>query len=135
MSDALSIAVSGLVAQGKRLSASASNIANATTSGRIPTADNPSSTVYKPLEVKLSSTATDGVAGAVKAEYVQSDSYIPSYSPSSIYADSEGMIATPDVDLATESVNMLTAKIAYKAGVATIKAQDEMMGDLLDAIK
>jgi len=134
MTDAINTALSGLLAQGKRLSATASNIANVSTSGRVPTADNPSSSVYKPLEVNLTSSSVNGEGAGVKAEIIQRDSYVKAYSPNSSYADENGMIATPDISLESELVTMMTAKLAYKANIKTIQAQEEMIGELLDSI-
>jgi len=134
MTDVLSIALSGLVDQGRRLSASASNITNSGVAGRVPTKENPNSTVYKPLEVKTNSVALNGQPGGVKTEVTVKDTYSLAYSPKDFYANEEGMIAVPDVDYAEESVKMLTAKIAYKANLAVIKTEKEMLGELLDSI-
>ena len=40
----------------------------------------------------------------------------------------------PAVDLAKEAVEQVTAKAAFKANVAVIRAADEMMGELLDIL-
>ncbi len=138
MTDALSIALSGLNAQKQRLAASASNIANATTGGSVPNASSstaPSapasaSTVYKPLQVNLSS-----VPGGVQAETVQNQNgYSVVYDPSSSFANNEGLVAVPDVDLAKEAVNLTEIKILYKANLSVMKTQDQMMGELLDIV-
>lgn len=134
MTDALSIAMSGLVNQGRRLSASANNIANATVTGRIPTKDNSETTVYKPLEIKSNSVAFNGEPGGVSSQTITKDTYELAYDPSSIYADEEAMIAVPAVNYAEESVKMLTAKIAYKANLAIIKTEKEMLGELIDSV-
>ncbi len=43
-------------------------------------------------------------------------------------------MADPDskVDLATETVNTIEAKIAFKANAGVLKTADDMMGSLLD---
>jgi len=135
MTDAVSIALSGLRAQQTRLAAGASNIANASTTGTVPAAS-PSapastvaSTVYKPLSVNLTSLATGGVRADVSAD---PKGYSLIYDPSSPYANSEGMIAAPNVDLTREIVNLLEIKNSYKANLAVLKTQDEMLGELLD---
>ncbi len=38
----------------------------------------------------------------------------------------------PNVDLTTEMVNLLEIKTSYKANLAVLKTQDEMLGALLD---
>ena len=135
--DALSIALSGLVAQKQRLAATASNIANVSTAGRVPSADPsaPASTVYKPLNVSFTSLDVNGTGGGVKADVTpDANGYTVVYDPNSIYANQEGLIAAPNVDLATELVNLTETKIAFKANVSVIKTQDQMIGDLLDTL-
>lgn len=133
MTDALSIALSGLRAQTTRLAATASNIANASTSGTVPNADPsaPASTVYTPVTVDFSSQAGGGVSAQVRPD---PNAYSVIYDPSSGYANADGLVAVPDVDLAQEAVNLLETKALYKANLSVIKTQDQMLGDLLDTI-
>lgn len=133
MTDALSIALSGLRAQTTRLAATASNIANASTSGTVPNADPsaPASTLYTPVTVDFSSQAGGGVSAQVRPD---PDAYSVIYDPSSGYANADGLVAVPNVDLAQEAVNLLETKALYKANLSVIKTQDEMLGDLLDTI-
>jgi flagellar basal-body rod protein FlgC len=137
MVDALSIALSGLIAQNQRLAATASNIANASTAGSVPSADPsaPASTVYRPLQVTFVSAGSGGIGGGVRAAVSPDpDAYNIIYDPSSIYANSEGLIAAPAVDYAKEFVHLLETRLAYKANISVIKTQDEMIGDLLNEI-
>lgn len=134
MLDAISIALSGLNAQKQRLAASASNIANISTGGTVPTADpaSPASTVYRPLRVSFTPT---GEGGGVQATVTaDEEGYSVIYDPESIHANEEGLVAVPNVDLATESVHVLLAKTSFKANLAVIKTQDELLGDLLDTL-
>jgi flagellar basal-body rod protein FlgC len=130
MSDVLSIALSGLTAQKMRLEKAASNIANAGTSGAVPKANAPSS-VYKPLSVSFASLETGGVKADITAD---PKGYSPSYDPSNTAADAEGFIAVPNVDIATEIVDTLLAKTAFKANLAVIRAQDEISKEAIDII-
>ncbi|MFN7113970.1 MAG: flagellar basal body rod protein FlgC [Alphaproteobacteria bacterium] len=143
MTDAVSIALSGLKAQQTRLAAGASNIANASTTGTVPAASPsaPASTasggasvptassVYRPLNVNLTSLATGGVRADVTAD---PKGFSLVYDPSSPYANTEGMIAAPNVDLTREIVSLLEIKNSFKANIAVLKTQDEMLGALLD---
>jgi flagellar basal-body rod protein FlgC len=143
MTDAVSIALSGLRAQQTRLAAGASNIANASTTGTVPAASPsaPASTasggasvptafsVYRPLNVNLTSLATGGVRADVTAD---PKGFSLVYDPSSPYANTEGMIAAPNVDLTREIVSLLEIKNSFKANIAVLKTQDEMLGALLD---
>lgn len=133
MTDALSIALSGLRAQGSRLAATASNIANATTGGAVPSADPsaPASTLYTPVTVDFSSQAGGGVSAQVRPD---PNAYSVIYDPSSVHANAEGLVAVPDVDLAEQAVNLINTKALFKANISVIKTQDEMLGDLLDTI-
>lgn len=133
MTDALSIALSGLRAQTTRLNATANNIANATTGGAVPSADPsaPASTLYTPVTVDFSSQAGGGVSAQVRAD---PNAYSVIYDPSSVHANADGLVAVPDVDLAEQAVNLIETKALYKANVSVIKTQDEMLGDLLDTI-
>ena len=131
MTDALSIALSGLTAQSRRLSAAASNIANAGTVGALPAPESPASTVYKPLSVSYTALTSGGVSAQISED---AQGYSPVYDPSSPYANQEGLIAAPNVDFNQEVVSLMTTKTAYKANISVIKTQDQMMGDLLDAL-
>lgn len=131
MVDAVSVALSGLLAQGQRLAVAANNIANAGTAGVLPTAGAPASTVYKPLYVSMTALATGGVQAVVRED---SQGYSPAFDPSSAYANSEGLVAVPNVDLVKESVNILEVKSLYKANVAVLKTQEKLLGELLNAI-
>ncbi len=135
MVDAISIAISGLQAQSQRLAASANNIANVSTTGRVPTQDNPSSTVYRPLQVSYQALTAGGEPGGVAAQVSEvNDPYTVIYDPSNSYANSEGLIAAPNVDLVEEAVNVLISKTLYKANISVIKTQEEMFDEALDIL-
>jgi flagellar basal-body rod protein FlgC len=131
MSDVLSIALSGLVAQQTRVSVAASNIANVTTTGRVPTPADSATTVYRPQDVSLTAL----LGGGVQAGVAESQNGLSlSYDPSSIYANNEGYIATPNVDLTRELVNVLESKTLFRANISVIKTQEKMNEDLLNII-
>ncbi len=139
MTDTLSIALSGLKAQGQKLAATASNIANVSTTGRIP--DSPrgaagaGAVVYRPLQTTFVANVIGDTGAGVRAEVsARENGYSIVYDPSSAFADSEGLMAAPNIDLVEESVNLTEIKIAYKANIAVIKTQDEMLGELLDTL-
>jgi len=133
MMDAVSIAVSGLTAQKQRLGATASNIANISTTGRVPGADPsaPASTVYKPLRTTLTSLGGGGVQATVTPD---ENGYSVYYDPSSPQADENGLVAAPDIDLAAESVDLIETKAAFKANLGVLKVQEEMQDSLLDVL-
>lgn len=135
MVDAVSIALSGLTAQKQRLGVSATNIANMSTGGVVPE-NGQVSTVYRPLQVNTQSvTFENGEGAGVQASVSEKNNpYSVVYDPNSVYANEEGLVAAPNVDLAEESVNLLMTKTAYKANIAVMKTADEMTQSLLDEL-
>ncbi|MCM5558050.1 flagellar basal body rod protein FlgC [Pleomorphomonas sp. JP5] len=124
-----SISLSGMQAATTRLEASAQNIANAQSSGRLASGSTPS-TAYTPVTV----TQSDVKGGGVSARIVNAgDPHVPSYDPSSPDADAEGMVAAPNVDMASELVNVMTARISYEASIKTLKVGNDMLKTTLDA--
>lgn len=117
--NAIGIARSGLDAATMRLTASASNIANANSTGPVPgsAADSGRAQVYRPLRAQ----ATASADGGVSAQMVRSDpGYRLTYDPASLQADAKGMVAAPDVDVADELVETLAAKGAFEANLKAI---------------
>ena len=129
LSSMTSISLSGMQAAATRLEASASNIANASSSGALPTASG-NTNAYAPVTVKQS----DVKGGGVSARIVNAaDPYIPAYDPTSPDANAEGMVASPNVDMASELVNVMTARISYEASTKTITVANDMLKTTLDA--
>ncbi len=139
LTSALSNALSGLAAQSKRLNATASNVANASTGGAAPNSPEAAAgapTVYKPLQVNMTSqTLTNGQGAGVLADVTEIENgYSLSYDPDALGANSEGLVAVPNVDLAQEAVNLIETKALFKANAAVIRTQEEMLGSLLDTV-
>ncbi|MEE9165461.1 MAG: flagellar basal body rod C-terminal domain-containing protein, partial [Nitrospinota bacterium] len=44
----------------------------------------------------------------------------------------QGSIESSNVDIVEESVNLIISSAGYKANIKTIKAQDELLGTILD---
>lgn len=129
LSSMSSISVSGMQAAATRLEASASNIANASSSGPLPDASG-TTTAYAPVTVQQS----DVKGGGVSARIVNaSDSYVTSYDASSPDANADGMVAMPNVDMASELVNVMTARISYEASAKTLKVANDLQKTALDA--
>jgi flagellar basal-body rod protein FlgC len=129
MTNAIGIALTGLNAASQRVVASASNIANMPTVGSIDDKNNPP---YTPLTVISKS---QGETGGVLTNVVPKDNpFSQSYFPDSPFANAEGLISVPNVDLAEEAVNLKLAAISYKANLSTIKVQNELYDSLFKAI-
>lgn len=134
MVDSISISLSGLRAQSQKLGTTANNIANVSTVGIVPEEGN-TSTVYQGQAIDFRSIQVDGEAAGVLAE-AREDAYGYSvtYAPDSPYANVDGNIAVPNVDLTTEAVDLMTTELAYKANIAALKTADEMERALLDTL-
>jgi flagellar basal-body rod protein FlgC len=126
MINAIGIALSGMDAAVKKLNASASNIANMQTAGSL----NGTPAPYTPVTAVSTSTGQ-----GVRTDIIpKSDPFSPAYYPDSPFANSEGLVGVPNVDLAEEAVNMMLAETAYKANIATIKTADALQDELFRAL-
>lgn len=132
MINAIQIALSGLTAASRKVEASASNIANMQTVGSL---DNPEAAPYTPLVTQQTALTGGQNGGAgVKSDFIpKNQPFTPAYDPDSPFANVDGIIGAPNVDLAEEAVNLSIAKATYKANVAVIKTSEEMTDELLKA--
>jgi flagellar basal-body rod protein FlgC len=129
---AINISLSGLSAQKGVVSAVASNIANISTIGRAPTAQNPETNAYRPVEYTLSSTENGGVSGKLEDidppfQYTYNGTFAPD-------GEDSGLIARPNIELDQQLVTMKVAEVSYKANLAAIKTADEMAEELIDTL-
>lgn len=127
---AIGSALSGLQASMVRLNVTASNIANANTTGPVPGASavspsggGSSGQAYRPLTTQQSETPGGGTAAKAVAV---APSFIPTYDPGSIHADPSGMVAAPNVDVADQLVEQRTAMIAYEANLKVMQTANRM---------
>jgi flagellar basal-body rod protein FlgC len=131
MNRALAIAASGMAAASLRLEVSASNVANMSTTGPLPDAS-ASNTTGVPAYVPLRVDQIDVAGGTAARVTTVSPSYVPMYDPRAPYADKNGMIAAPNVDLANEFVQQITAVYTFAANAKVMQAESQMMRALLD---
>lgn len=132
MTNAIQIALSGLSAAVKKVNASASNIANLQSVGSLePGGQAP----YTPIGTAQSAvTDQSGNGLGVRSDYVpKNQPFVPAYSPDSPFADANGIIGVPNVDLAEEAVNLNLAEITYKANIAVLKTAEELSDELFKA--
>lgn len=118
---ALAIAGSGMAAEAERLTAVASNVANANSVGTAPGA------AYRAREVVFEAvSARDdadpqsavGMAGVKVAAVVESAAPLrTAYDPSSPFADANGYVTMPNVNPVDEMVNMISAQQDYQANL------------------
>lgn len=140
----LSIASSGLSAAGLRVNVAASNIANVSTTGPLPPSGAAAGAgrssmssaypaAYVPLrvdQVDQSSGSTPG--GTVAIVSAVSPSYTAQSDPNAPFANQDGLVAAPNLDLAGEFVQMATAKYSFIANAKVIQAYSETTESLLD---
>lgn len=126
MSATLAIASSGLQVQVNRLAASANNLANSASAGavadRTGTVPSGQPTAYQPTEAYSVATG----AGAVTGYRTLSPGTQLQYQPDSKLANSDGLVAVPNVDESQEATTRLSASRAYEANLAVIKTSDQM---------
>jgi flagellar basal-body rod protein FlgC len=124
-------AISGLNAASLRLQVAASNIANSRSDGPLPDATNAGGfpAAYTPLRVNQTDVAGGGTSATVTAI---SPATVSTFDPTAPFADSNGMVASPNVDLASEFVQLLAARLSYAANAAVIRADAQMSAALLN---
>jgi flagellar basal-body rod protein FlgC len=128
MSSVMSIAVSGMAAAERRLEVSARNVANVSTTGPLDAAPDDVRAAYAALRADQTQTAGGTavkVSRAAPATIAVSD-------PGSPFANADGLVAAPAVDLTNEAVQQLVARYSFAANAAVIRAEDKMTKSLLD---
>ena len=125
MINAIGIALSGLSAASQKVGAAASNIANLETVGSL---DDPAHPPYTPVTIQQ----VTGAGGTVNTVVVpKNPPFVPAFGPDSPFANAQGQVGVPNIDLGEEAVNLIIAKTAYKADLAVIRAAKNMEDDLL----
>ncbi|MGO8711613.1 MAG: flagellar basal body rod protein FlgC [Rhizomicrobium sp.] len=131
MNSIMATAASGMDASATWMSVIASDIANArdisaisATSPSQPAipAANTQPAAFQPVTVSLSAQAAGGVQAQVTPTLPAT---IAAYDPSSTYANAQGLVGMPNVDLVTQFVDLASAKASYQANAAIFKAADE----------
>jgi flagellar basal-body rod protein FlgC len=131
MSPVSAISMSGLNAAMLRIGASASNIANLRSKGPLPGAANAAGQppAYTPVQVAQSAAA----GGGTEARIIPSTAPpVEIYDPSAPYADTRGMAASPDINLAGEMLQLVTASNDFAANLLVMRIDAQMSATLLD---
>ncbi|HWB51620.1 MAG TPA: flagellar basal body rod protein FlgC [Stellaceae bacterium] len=127
----LSIAGSGMSAESERLSAIASNVANANSA--VGAGGQP----YRAREVVFQAAslhgdgeddpASVGMRGVRVAAVVESDAPTHTvYDPGSSFADSKGYVQMPNVNPVDEMVNMISAQQDYQANLEAFNVAKQL---------
>lgn len=128
MINPLNIALSGLMSSSKKLAVAADNVANAGTKGAIDEADGPAA--FTPRDTVDQSTPGGGVQTLTQP---RTNPFVPSFDPDSPFANQDGMVNAPNVNLAEELIMSKQAEQAYKAN-ATVMMISKRMQDELNSI-
>src|SRR5471030_1148084 len=135
MADAMTISASGLQAALQTLSSVAVNLANAKSNGPVPSTPptqavaQTAGSVYQPT-TSIQTTAPDG--GVTTSLQPSLPAYNLAYDPQAPYANMQGMIATPNVDMPTQILDQIEAANSFRANLAVYKAASGLYKSLLD---
>lgn len=125
----IDIAISGMRAQNKQMEAITSNMVN------IHTTDGGSGAPYRRVEA-IFKTEDDGIGGVRLDKIVKDTSdFYRILKPGHPDADESGYVMMPNVDLATEMINLNTATRAYQANVAILKRYQKMVETTLELLR
>ena len=129
MISSINIALTGLTSASKQLAASASNIANLQTVGSL---EEGGQAPYTPLRTQqTAATDQSGNGQGVQSTFAPRENpFVPAFDPDSPFADENGIIGIPNINLAEEAVNLNLAEIQYKANLKTIETASELSEEL-----
>ncbi len=127
MFDAIRTALSGLLAAQNRIGAVATNIANSSDVSRVtPQAGDPPT--FQPVDVVDTTTTTGTVNSTLQPVKPASVTVPDGTSP---LANGQGLVNLPNVDLGTQLVDAITAKVAFAANAKVIATAKKMQDTLL----
>ena len=133
MSSISAIAVSGMNAATQRLEVSASNVANIATTGALPATNGTVAAgapqAYQPLRLNETASADGGTQTSVTAA---APSYVAVSDPQAPFANQDGLVAAPNVDISQELIDQMIASYSFTANAGILKAADQMTRTLLD---
>ena len=133
ISNAISSAVSGVLAGERRFANSAGNVANqrsvAAPSLDGPATDAEGNTLF-PAGRSVDQSAAGG--GVRSTRLLVDPTAVQQYDPSAPDADADGLVNRPNVDLARETVDQIAGQRQHEANLATVRAADELLRATID---
>jgi flagellar basal-body rod protein FlgC len=125
----IDIAISGLQAQNKNIDVISSNVANARTSNA------GKGEPYRRLEAKFK-TDKDQMGGVNLDRIIEDMSdFDRVLDPGNPDADKQGYVLMPNVDIATELINLNIATRTYQANAAVLKRYQQMVEASLELLR
>ena len=129
---AIASAASGMRAATLRLEASASNVASMRSSGVLPSSSTASAGAPQAYQsVRIEQTSAGG-GGTVAKVRVATPAWRAAYSPDAGFADANGMVAEPNVDLMGEALEQATAEASFLANLQVFEAAQAMVRSLYE---
>lgn len=119
MNGVIGTALSGLQAAATRVGAAANNIANISTTGSTDGVTKPAYTPQDVVQTSRGDVVDTRIEPRDPATFNAPD-------PDASFADENGMVAVPNIDMASEIVSMKQAEHAYKASLNVIETVQEM---------
>jgi flagellar basal-body rod protein FlgC len=131
MFDSLDIGASALLAQRTRMDAIAGNVANVNTTHNERGEPIP----YRRRIAMFQTGTPNGKPGVhVKGIELDPSPFQKRFEPGNKYADKDGMVSYPNIDLSIEYVNMLEASRAYEANITMMETSKAMLNSSLRLI-
>jgi flagellar basal-body rod protein FlgC len=129
----MSIPFSGMQAASLRLTASANNVANIDTTGPLPASQGQNTGAkhaYQPVRVQQTSAGPGGGTTATVTDV--SPSFVARYDPQAAYANNQGQVAAPNVDVMNEILNIATAQADFMSNAKVADAMNQMVKQLFE---
>ncbi len=117
----------------QRLQVSANNVANANSDGPLPSASAADQSQYPAAYVaqQVNQVATPGGGTNAIVSNAQPGT-VTAYDPTAPYADQNGQVAAPNVDIASEVIQQAIASYTFTANADVMSAEQEMMQTLFN---
>ena len=126
-------ALSGMQAASVKLTATASNIANMNSNGALPSSGQAAASdapqAYQPVRVEQTSAAGGATVAVVRNV---SPAHVAMYDPTASYANDQGMVAAPNVDVLNEMLNLVTAEKDFALNAKVAQSIDDLVKKLYD---
>lgn len=132
MFGALDVSTSGLIAQRIQMDLIAGNVANSQTTRRLDGRPGP----FLRQVALVAAGDGKGGAGVHVSRIVEDRQQKPRavHDPGHVDADKDGYVYYPNVDMATEMINMMVASRAYEANITAIEATKSILNSSLRII-
>ena len=126
MFGSLNISTSGLIAARTRMDASSANIAGA---GALTNEKGEYAPFRRRIVTIAAGDPATGSSEGVHVSSIEQDSgaLLRKYEPDSPFADADGYVGHPNVNVVTEQMNAMEAARSYEANIMTIEASKSMM--------